>query len=123
MKKIVNSKNRCYNKNDKIGKIERRDIVNNTFVCDFEEVKSLCRSINEKIENFESTIVERQTNVTENLTTNWEGDASTTFTEKLTAQTKKITDISSIAKDLVAFIEKASDEIETLDKSFESYEI
>lgn len=97
--------------------------MNNTFVCDFEEVKSLCTSINEKIENFENTIVERQTNVTENLTTNWEGDASTTFTEKLTAQTKKITDISSIAKDLVAFIGKASTEIETLDNSFESYEI
>ena len=97
--------------------------MNNTFVCDFEEVKSLCTSINEKIENFEQTIVKRQTNVTENLTSSWEGDASTTFTEKLTTQTKKITDISSIAKDLVAFIEKASDEIETLDNSFESYEI
>ena len=97
--------------------------MNNTFVCDFEEVKSLCTSINEKIENFEKTIVERQTNVTENLTINWEGKASTTFTEKITEQTKKITDISSVATDLVAFIEKASTEIEILDKSFESYEI
>lgn len=95
--------------------------MNNTYICDVEEIKAVCTKLINNLENLQSLISECGGIVNEHLIMSWKGDAANAFLNSYTAQDKKIQELNKIAQDLVTFIQNTSIEIETQDKSFERY--
>ena len=89
--------------------------MNNIYVCDFDEVEKLCKTIDSNINTLQNDLNTSKDNLLSTLSSNWNGSSFSTFADSVNEQHGKIDNnikISSNVRDVVKDVSKKIQELE-----------
>ena len=86
--------------------------MNNIYVCDFDEVEKLCKTIDSNINTLQNDLNTSKDNLLSTLSSNWNGSSFSTFADSVNEQHGKIDNNIKISRNVIDVVKDVSKKIQ-----------
>lgn len=97
--------------------------MDNIFVCDFDEVANLSKTIESSIDSLQKDLTNGKENLLSTLGSNWQGESFSTFSSSLTEKHDEIDKKINSTRTVIEAVKEASKKIAELEEELASYEV
>ena len=97
--------------------------MNNIYVCDFDEVEKLCKTIDSNINTLQNDLNTSKDNLLSTLSSNWNGSSFSTFADSVNEQHGKIDNNIKISRNVIDVVKDVSKKIQELEEDLTGYYI
>ena len=95
--------------------------MNNIYVCDFDEVEKLCKTIDSNINTLQNDLNTSKDNLLSTLSSNWNGSSFSTFADSVNEQHGKIDNNIKISRNVIDVVKDVSKKIQELEEDLTGY--
>lgn len=97
--------------------------MNNIYVCDFDEVEKLCKTIDSNINTLQNDLNTSKDNLLSTLSSNWNGSSFSTFADSVNEQHGKIDNNIKISRNVIDVVKNVSKKIQELEEDLTGYDM
>ncbi len=97
--------------------------MNNIYVCDFDEVEKLCKTIDSNINTLQNDLNTSKDNLLSTLSSNWNGSSFSTFADSVNEQHGKINNNIKISRNVIDVVKDVSKKIQELEEDLTGYDM
>lgn len=97
--------------------------MNNIYVCDFDEVEKLCKTIDSNINTLQNDLNTSKDNLLSTLSSNWNGLSFSTFADSVNEQHGKIDNNIKISRNVIDVVKDVSKKIQELEEDLTGYDM
>ncbi|CCY79110.1 unknown [Mycoplasma sp. CAG:877] len=97
--------------------------MNNIYVCDFDEVEKLCKTIDSNINTLQNDLNTSKDNLLSTLSSNWNGSSFSTFADSVNEQHGKIDNNIKISRNVIDVVKDVSKKIQELEEDLTGYDM
>lgn len=97
--------------------------MNNIYVCDFDEVEKLCKTIDSNINTLQNDLNTSKDNLLSTLSSNWNGSSFSTFVDSVNEQHGKIDNNIKISRNVIDVVKDVSKKIQELEEYLTGYDM
>lgn len=97
--------------------------MNNIYVCDFDEVEKLCKTIDSNINTLQNDLNTSKDNLLSTLSSNWNGSSFSTFADSVNEQHGKIDNNIKISRNVIDVVKDISKKIQELEEDLTGYDM
>lgn len=97
--------------------------MNNIYVCDFDEVEKLCKTIDSNINTLQNDLNTSKDNLLSTLSSNWNGSSFSTFADSVNEQHGKIDNNIKISRNVIDVVKDVSKKIQKLEEDLTGYDM
>lgn len=97
--------------------------MNNVYVCDFDEVEKLCKTIDSNIDTLQSNLNTNKDNILSTLSSNWKGASFSTFADSINEQHGKIDNNIKTSKNVIDVVKDVGKKIQELEEELTGYDM
>ena len=97
--------------------------MNNVYVCDFDEVEKLCKTIDSNINTLQNDLNTSKDNLLSTLSSNWNGSSFSTFADSVNEQHGKIDNNIKISRNVIDVVKDVSKKIQELEEDLTGYDM
>lgn len=97
--------------------------MNNIYVCDFDEVEKLCKTIDSNINTLQNDLKTSKDNLLSTLSSNWNGSSFSTFADSVNEQHGKIDNNIKISRNVIDVVKDVSKKIQELEEDLTGYDM
>lgn len=97
--------------------------MNNIYVCDFDEVEKLCKTIDSNINTLQNDLNTSKDNLLSTLSSNWNGSSFSTFADSFNEQHGKIDNNIKISRNVIDVVKDVSKKIQELEEDLTGYDM
>lgn len=95
----------------------------NIYVCDFDEVEKLCKTIDSNINTLQNDLNTSKDNLLSTLSSNWNGSSFSTFADSVNEQHGKIDNNIKISRNVIDVVKDVSKKIQELEEDLTGYDM
>lgn len=97
--------------------------MNNIYVCDFDEVEKICKTIDSNINTLQNDLNTSKDNLLSTLSSNWNGSSFSTFADSVNEQHGKIDNNIKISRNVIDVVKDVSKKIQELEEDLTGYDM
>lgn len=97
--------------------------MNNIYVCYFDEVEKLCKTIDSNINTLQNDLNTSKDNLLSTLSSNWNGSSFSTFADSVNEQHGKIDNNIKISRNVIDVVKDVSKKIQELEEDLTGYDM
>lgn len=97
--------------------------MNNIYVCDFDEVEKLCKTIDSNINTLQNDLNTSKDNLLSTLSSNWNGSSFSTFADSVNEQHGKIDNNIKTSRNVIDVVKDVSKKIQELEEDLTGYDM
>lgn len=97
--------------------------MNNIYVCDFDEVEKLCKTIDSNINTLQNDLNTSKDNLLSTLSSNWNGSSFSAFADSVNEQHGKIDNNIKISRNVIDVVKDVSKKIQELEEELTGYDM